>query len=189
MGLTLWEGTNGFVVYCDALRVGLGCVLMQHGKVVAYAYTHLKVHEKNYATHNYKLAAVVFSLKIWRHYLYSVHVDMYTNHNCLQYVFTQKKLNVYQRRWLEFLKYYNMSVFYNPNKVEVVEDALSRITMDIMSHVEEGKRDLGKDVHSLSRLGVWLENSPNGYFVVHNNFKSSLVVEVKSKQHLDMLLI
>ena len=84
--LTLPEGTQGFVVYCDASRVGLGCVLMQNGKVMAYASRQLKVHEKNYPTHDLELAAVVFALKIWRHYLYGVHVDVFTDHKSLQYV-------------------------------------------------------------------------------------------------------
>uniref|UniRef100_A0A0V0HH59 Putative ovule protein n=1 Tax=Solanum chacoense TaxID=4108 RepID=A0A0V0HH59_SOLCH len=88
--LTLSEGTDGFVVYCDASRVGLGCVLMQHGKVIAYASRQLKVHEKNYPTQDLELAVVVFALKIWRHCLYGVHVDVFTDHKSLQYVFSQK---------------------------------------------------------------------------------------------------
>ena len=88
--LTLPDGVEGFVVYCDASRIGLGCVLMQKGKVIAYASRQLKVHERNYPTHDLELAAVVFALEIWRHYLYGVHVDMYTDHKSLQYMFTQK---------------------------------------------------------------------------------------------------
>ncbi|WMV41443.1 hypothetical protein MTR67_034828 [Solanum verrucosum] len=84
MVLTLPEGTDGFVVYCDTSRVVLGCVLMQNGKVIAYTSRQLKVHEKNYPTHDLELAAVVFALKIWRHYLYGVHVDVFTNHTSLQ---------------------------------------------------------------------------------------------------------
>ncbi|WMV25681.1 hypothetical protein MTR67_019066, partial [Solanum verrucosum] len=119
-----FEWTNeGFVVYCDASRVGLGCVLMQNGKVIAYASRQLKVHEKNYPTHDLELAAVVFALKIWRHYLYGIHVDVFTDHKSLQYVFTQKDLNLRQRRWLEFLKDYDMSVHYYPGKANVVADA------------------------------------------------------------------
>ncbi|XP_060182450.1 uncharacterized protein LOC132612133 [Lycium barbarum] len=95
--LTLPEGTEGFVVYCDASGVGLGCVLMQHGKVVAYASRQLKVHERNYPTHDLELAAVVFALKIWRHYLYGVHVDIFTDHKSLQYIFKQRELNLRQR--------------------------------------------------------------------------------------------
>ena len=76
--LTLSEGTKDFVVYCDASRIGLGCVLMQHGKVIAYASRQLKVHERNYPNHELELEAVVFALKIWRHNLYGVHVDVFT---------------------------------------------------------------------------------------------------------------
>ena len=92
--LTLPECTQGFVVYCDASRVGLGCILMQNGKDIAYASRQFKVHKKNYPTHYMELAALVFALKIWHHYLYSVHVDIFTNHYSLQYVFTQKELNL-----------------------------------------------------------------------------------------------
>ena len=91
--LSLPEGLEGFVVYCDASRVGLGCVLMQNGKVIAYASRQLKVHEKNYPTHDLELAAVVFALNIWRHYLYGVHVDVFTDHKSLQCVFTLKKIS------------------------------------------------------------------------------------------------
>ena len=82
------------MVYCDVSRVGLGCVLIQAGKVIAYASRHLKVHEKNYPTHDLKLATVVFALKLWRNYLYGVHVDVFTDHKSLQYVFTQRVLNL-----------------------------------------------------------------------------------------------
>ena len=86
--LTLQEGSDGYVIYCDASRVVFGCVLMQRDKVISYASRKLKVHEKNYPTHDLELAAVVFALKIWRHYLYGVHVDVFTDHKSLQYVFT-----------------------------------------------------------------------------------------------------
>ena len=81
--LTLPDGVDGFVVYCDASRVGLGCVLIQKGKVIAYASRQLKPHEKNYPTHDLELAVVVFALKIWRHHLYGVYVDVFTNHKSL----------------------------------------------------------------------------------------------------------
>ena len=74
---------------------------MHHRKLVAYTFRKLKVHEKNYPTFDLELAVVVFALKIWRHYLYGVHVDVYTDHKILQYVFTQKELNLRQIRWLE----------------------------------------------------------------------------------------
>ncbi|WMV18994.1 hypothetical protein MTR67_012379 [Solanum verrucosum] len=94
--MTLSKGTNGFVVYCDASRVGLGCVLIQNGKVIAYASRQQKVHDKNYPTHDLELAVVVLVLKIWRHYLYRVHVDVFTDHKSLQYVFIQMDLDIRQ---------------------------------------------------------------------------------------------
>ena len=85
---------ENYTVYYDASRVGLGCVLMQGGKVKTYASRHLKVYEKNYPTHELELAAVVFALKLWRHYLYRVNVNVFTDHKSLQYVFTQRELNL-----------------------------------------------------------------------------------------------
>ena len=96
--LTLPDGSDGYVIYCHASRVGLGCVLMQRDKVISYASRELKVHEKNYPTHDLELVAVVFELKIWRHYLCGVHVDVFPDHKSLQYVFTQKDLNLRMRR-------------------------------------------------------------------------------------------
>ena len=107
---------------------------------------------------------MVFALKIWRQYLYSVHVDVYTDHKSLQYVFTQKELNLRQRKWLELLKDYDTSVLYQDGKANVLADALSHMTMGGVSCVEEGKKDLVKDIHRQSRLGVRLEDSPNGGF-------------------------
>jgi len=86
--LTLPKGLDGYVVYYDAFRVGLGCVLKQLGKVIDYASRKLKVREKNYPTYDLELAAVVFAILIWRHYLYDVHVDVFTDHKSHQYLFT-----------------------------------------------------------------------------------------------------
>jgi hypothetical protein len=85
-----------FSVYCDALYTGLGCVLMQEGGVVAYSSRQLKIHEKNYPTHNLELAAVVHALKTSRHYLYGQKCDFYTDHKSLKYIFTQLELNMRQ---------------------------------------------------------------------------------------------
>ena len=119
--MTLPEGTQGFVVYSDTSRVGLGCLLMQNCKVIAYDSIQVKVHEKNHPTHDLELDAVVFAVKIWCHYLYGVHVDISTYHKSLQYVFTQKELNLRQRRWLKLLNNYDMSIIYHPGKVNVVD--------------------------------------------------------------------
>ena len=99
-----------FVVYCDASRQGLGCVLMQDGKVVAYASRKLRPHEQNYPTHDLEFAAVVHVLKIWRHYLIGNKCEIYTDHKSLKYIFTQPDLNLRQRRWLELVKDYNLEI-------------------------------------------------------------------------------
>ena len=116
------EGKN-FIVYCDSSYSGLGAVLMQEKNVIAYASRQLKVHERNYPTHDLELAAVVFALKQWRHYLYGVKCEVYTDHHSLQYVFTQKDLNLRQRRWMELLKDYDITILYHPGKANVVADA------------------------------------------------------------------
>ena len=99
---------------------------MQNRKVIAYASRQLKVYEKNYPTHDLELAAVVFALKIWRHYLYGVQCRIYTDHQSLKYFFTQKDLNMRHRRWLELVKDYDREIHYHPGKANKVADALSR---------------------------------------------------------------
>ncbi|KAL0553835.1 hypothetical protein IC582_007739 [Cucumis melo] len=124
--LTVPDGSGSFVIYSDASKKGLGCVLMQQGKVVAYASRQLKSHEQDYPTHDLELAAVVFALKIWRHYLYGEKIQIFTDHKSLKYFFTQKELNMRQRRWLELVKDYDCEILYHPGKANVVADALSR---------------------------------------------------------------
>ena len=124
--LTLPKGNEGFKVYSDASRQGLGCVLMQHKRVVAYASRQLKRHELNYPTHDLELAAVIFALKTWRHYLYAATCQIFTDHKSLKYLFTQKELNLRKRRWMELLKDYDCTIDYHPGKENVVADALSR---------------------------------------------------------------
>ncbi|WVZ81032.1 LOW QUALITY PROTEIN: hypothetical protein U9M48_028459, partial [Paspalum notatum var. saurae] len=115
-----------FDVYCDTSGNGLGCVLMQEGRVVAYASRQLRKHEANYPTHDLELAAVVHALKIWRHYLLDNTCNIYTDHKSLKYMFTQPEINMRQRRWLELIKDYDLEIHYHPGKVNVVADALSR---------------------------------------------------------------
>ena len=114
-----------FQVYCDASKMGLGCVLMQSRGVVAYASRQLRPHEGNYPTHDLELAAIVFALKIWRHYLYGVRFEVFSDHKSLKYLFDQKELNMRQRRWMEFLKDYDFELKYHPGKANVVANALS----------------------------------------------------------------
>ena len=108
--LALPNERDGFVVYSDASRQGLGCVLMQNDRVIAYASRQLKKHEENYPTHDLELAVVVFALKIWRHNLYGVPYRIFIDHKSLQYIFTQKELNLRQRRWLELIKDYDCTI-------------------------------------------------------------------------------
>jgi hypothetical protein len=115
-----------FDVYCDASSSALGCVLMQEGRVIAYASRQLHRHEEHYPTHDLELAAVVHALKIWRHYLLGNICHIYTNHKSLKYIFTQSELNMRQRRWLELIKDYELEIHYHPGKANVVADALSR---------------------------------------------------------------
>ena len=124
--LTLPDGSEDFMVYTDASKEGLGCVLMQRGKVIAYASRKWKAHEGKYATHDMELAAVIFALGKWRHYLYGAKFTVLTDHKSLKYVFTQKELNNRQRRWMELLEDYDCTIQYHPGKANVVADALSR---------------------------------------------------------------
>ncbi|GJT46436.1 putative reverse transcriptase domain-containing protein [Tanacetum coccineum] len=154
--LALPEGSEDFVVYCDASIKGLGAVLMQRMKVIAYASRQLKIHEKNYTTHDLELGAVVFALKIWRHYLYGTKCVVFTDHKSLQHILDQKDLNMRQRRWIELLSDYDCEIRYYPGKANVVADALSQkerteplrvralvmtIGLDLPSQILEGQRE------------------------------------------------
>nr|GEW39227.1 putative reverse transcriptase domain-containing protein [Tanacetum cinerariifolium] len=119
-------GAKDFVAYCDALHKGLGTVLMQREKVISYVSRQLKIHKKNYTTHDLELGAVVFALKIWRHYLYGTKCTVFTDHKSLQHILDQKVLNMRQHRWLELLSDYDCEIRYHPGKANVVADALSR---------------------------------------------------------------
>nr|GFA45894.1 putative reverse transcriptase domain-containing protein [Tanacetum cinerariifolium] len=124
--LALLDGPKDFVVYCDASRIGLGYVLMQRGKVIAYASSQLKIRENNYTTHNLELVTVVFALKTRRHYFYGTKSVIYTDHKSLQHIFSQKELNMRQRRWIELFSNYDYEIHYHPGTENVVADALSR---------------------------------------------------------------
>ncbi|GKB06108.1 putative nucleotidyltransferase, ribonuclease H [Tanacetum coccineum] len=128
--LALPEGPDDFVIYCDASLKGYSAVLMQRDKVIAYASRQLKTHEENYTTHDLELGAVVFALRLWRHYLYGTKCVVYTDHKSLQYILDQKELNMRQRRWIELLSDYDCEIRYHPGKANVVADALSRKVRD-----------------------------------------------------------
>ncbi|GJR38093.1 putative nucleotidyltransferase, ribonuclease H [Tanacetum coccineum] len=124
--LALPKGSEDFVVYCDASLKGFGAVLMQREKVIAYTSRQLRSHKENYTTNDLELGAVVFALRLWRHYLYGTKCVVYTDHKSLQYILDQKELNMRQRRWIELLSDYDCEIRYHPGKANVVADALSR---------------------------------------------------------------
>ena len=184
--LTLPSGQNGFAVYCDASRQGLGCVLIQNDKVIAYASRQLKKHEQNYPTHDLELAVVVFALRIWRHYLYGVPCRIFTDHKSLQYLFTQKELNMRQRRWIELIKDYECTIEYHPGKANVVADALSRRPMSSLSHL--------RAVHlprliELRSLGVGLELTDSGVLLATFHVRPVLIDRIRELQIQDPQIV
>ena len=118
--------------------------MVQNDKVIAYGSRQLKDQKKNYATHDLELAAVVFALKMWRHYLYGEKFEVHF----LQYLFSQKELNMRQRRWMEYKKDYDFPIKYHLGKVNVVADALSR-----KSAVRASLRGVSV-LHQFEKLGV-----------------------------------
>ena len=136
--------TKDFDVYCDASKFGLGCFLMQEGKVIAYLYHQLKTHERNYPTHDRELAAVVMDLKTWRHYIMGHRCEIYTDHKSLKYIFSQRELNMRQRRWIELIKDYNIGIHYHPGKANMVADALSRLPCALNDQIKSEQPTLHK---------------------------------------------
>ncbi|GJT83076.1 putative reverse transcriptase domain-containing protein [Tanacetum coccineum] len=185
--LALPEGSDDFVVYCDASIKGLGAVLMQRMKVIAYASRQLKIHEKNYTTHDLELGAVVFALKIWRHYLYGTKCVVFTDHKSLQHILDQKDLNMRQRRWIELLSDYDCEIRYHPGKANVVADAMSRkerieplrvralimtIGLDLPSRILEAQKEAIKieniEVEDIGGMLKKLEARTNGTLCLDN---------------------
>ncbi|GJS23435.1 putative reverse transcriptase domain-containing protein [Tanacetum coccineum] len=164
--LALPEVTENFIVYCDASHKGYGVVLMQKEKVIVYASRQLKKHEENYTTHDLELGAVVFALKLWRHYLYGTKCTVYTDHKSLQYILDQKELNMRQRRWIELLSDYDCQIRYHPGKANVVADALSpkdrepiRVRSLVMTvHTSLPERILNAQTEAMKEENVKAEN-------------------------------
>jgi hypothetical protein len=174
-----------FVVYCDASLMGLGGVLMQNRQVVAYASRQLKIHERNYPTHDLELAAVVFVLKLWRHYLYGARFDVFSDHKSLKYLFDQKELNMRQRRWLEFLKDYDFSLNYHPGKANVVADAPSRKSLH-MSMLMVKELELLEQFRDLSLV---CEETSYGVKLGMLKLTSGILDEIREGQQSDLSLV
>nr|GEW47343.1 retrotransposon protein, putative, Ty3-gypsy subclass [Tanacetum cinerariifolium] len=148
--LALPEGTKDFMVYYNVSLKGYGAMLMQREKVIAYASRQLKVHEENYTTHDLESGAVVFALRLWRHYLYGTKCVAFTDHKSLQYILNQKELNLRQRRWIELLSNYDCKIRYHPGKENVVADALSQkkgICHYVLALMMIVHSDLPKQIH------------------------------------------
>ena len=124
-----------YTVYCDASKDKLNCVLMQYRRVIAYGSRQLKNHEWNYPTYEMELAAIVLALKIWHHYLYGEQFEVISDHKSLQYIFTQRDLNMRQCRWMEYLEDYDFTLHYNSSKENVVADALSRKSRGVLASI------------------------------------------------------
>ncbi|WVZ97670.1 hypothetical protein U9M48_043184 [Paspalum notatum var. saurae] len=164
-----------FSVYCDASRLGLGCVLMQKGKVIAYASRQLRDHEKNYPTHDLELAAVVHALKVWRHYLFGQKCDIYTDHKSLKYIFTQTELNMRQRRWLELIKDYDMEIHYHPGKANAL--SFERKSQISLLWAKELPDELAIE---FDRLSLGFLNNTEG--IVSMEFEPTLEQEIRKGQ-------
>ena len=115
-----------YTVYCDTSMDGLGYVLMQSEREVAYDSWQLKNHEQSYPTHGMELEAIVFGFKAWNHYLYGEQFEVFSYHKNLKCIFTQQDFNMRQRSWMEYLKDYDFTLHYHPGKENVVADALSQ---------------------------------------------------------------
>lgn len=124
--LVIPDPNQQYKVFCDASKKVLGGVLMQDWQVMAYASRKLRPHEENYLTHDIELVAIISALKVWRHYLYVIHFEMFSDHKSLNYLFDQKELNMRLWRWMEYLKYYDLELKYHHEKANKVADALSR---------------------------------------------------------------
>jgi hypothetical protein len=124
--LRIVDPNEDLIVCTNACKEGLRGVLSQNGYVVCYESRKLKEHERNYATHDLELVAIVHALKMWRHYLMGKMIELRTNHNGLKYLFEQPTLNVRQSRWLEFLSEYDFDIKNIKGKENKVADALTR---------------------------------------------------------------
>ena len=143
----------------------------------------MKKHEQNYPTHNLEMAAVIFALKIWRHYLYGVTCEIFTDHKSLKYIFQQRDLNLRRRRWLEFLEDYECDILYHPGKANVIADALSRKFSGSLAHISIEKRPLIQELHELVDQGLMMKISRSGGLIAH------FWVRIKAAQSRDSVLV
>ena len=179
---------QGYTVYCDTSKVGLECVLMQSGRVIAYGSRQLKNHEQNYPTHDMELVAIVSALKIWSHYLYGEQVEVYSDHKSLKYIFTQRDLNMRQHRWMEFLEDYDFTLHYHPGKANVVADALSQKSRGVLAGIASrewqmletvGQFGLRYSEEAQSTLGSLVTTSSLLNRVIESQGQDAKIVSIK----------
>nr|GEX28854.1 putative reverse transcriptase domain-containing protein [Tanacetum cinerariifolium] len=187
--LALPEGSKDFVIYCNALLKGYGVVLMQREKVIAYASRKLRTHEENYMTHDLELGAVVFALRLWRHYLYGVNCTVFTDHKSLQYILDQKELNMKQRRWIELLSDYDCEICYHLGKANVIADALSSKEREKPLRKEDLRR-MQKQIFEICSNGIryhdkriWLSlHGGLRDLIMHESYKSKCSIHPGSNK-------
>jgi hypothetical protein len=150
--------------------------------VIAYASRQLKSHEVNYPVHDLELAAVVFALRVWRHYLYGSQVQIFTDHKSLKYLMSHKELNMRQRRWVKLIKDYDCAIDYHPGKANVVVDALSRKGKTLMNDMEIKEQG---SIVELKKMGLWLSVGPEGSLLAQLKIRSILQDKVLVAQQVD----
>ncbi|KAL2243419.1 UNVERIFIED_CONTAM: Transposon Tf2-12 polyprotein [Sesamum indicum] len=180
------EFHGGYIVYTDASKQDLGCVLMQNEKVIAYASRQLRNHELNYPTHDLELAAIVHALKIWRHYLYGEKFQIFTYHKSLKYILMQKELNLRQRRRIELLKDYDCTIDFHPGKVNVVADALSRKSSSALANLGSHNQILLLEMRSMN---TELEVDQVAGLLAALQLKPDFVDQIKEAQTRDPFLL
>ncbi|KAI9160452.1 hypothetical protein LWI28_008192 [Acer negundo] len=158
---------------------------MQNGRVVAYASRQLKPYELNYPTHDLKLVAVVFALKIWRHYLYGVRCEIFKDHKSLKYFFTQRDLNMGQRRYLEIVNDYDCVISYHPGKANVVADALSRKSTGSSAALKATQKQIMWDPENFN---IEVVNDKSDGFLGMIVVKPTLIERIKKEQFDDVHL-
>ena len=173
------------MIYCDASTVGLGCVLLQQGKVVAYASRQLKQHEWNYPAHDLELVAVVFALKTWRHYLYGEKFEVYSDHKSFKYIFTQNDMNSRQRRWIETLEDYDLALHYHLGKVNVVADALSRKSYGQLSSLGLREFEMYAIIKDFELCRGWERQGPCLYSISSKPMVVQRIVEAYRDEFLE----
>ncbi|XP_070020350.1 uncharacterized protein [Nicotiana sylvestris] len=189
--LVLPTVSGSYTVYCDVSRIGLGAILMQEGRVITYMSRQLKVHEKNYPVYDLELVSIVHALKIWRNYLYGMSYEVFRDHRSLQYLFKQKNLNFRQKRWLELLKDYDITILYYPRKDNVVVDDMSRkarirerqyddphflVLRDTVRHSSAKQVIVGDDGVLRMQGRVCVPNIDGLQFAYNNSYQSSIQI-------------